>query len=118
MDGVTTIKDIWIREGEVYLHPGGIPHSPIRFADTIGLVIERRRAESDTDLVKWYCQRCSFLLHEKSFYCKDIEVQLADIVSNYASNIHLRTCQRCHYLNPPTYSPNTERTIGNDPPLV
>lgn len=36
-------KDVEIKEGEVFVLPGLVPHSPQRFADTLGLVIERRR---------------------------------------------------------------------------
>ena len=37
-------KDIPIREGEILLIPPHLLHSPQRFADTVGLVIERPRA--------------------------------------------------------------------------
>jgi 3-hydroxyanthranilate 3,4-dioxygenase len=38
------VREIPIREGEMFLLPPNIPHSPQRPANTVGLVIERRRA--------------------------------------------------------------------------
>ncbi len=35
--------DVPIREGEILLLPPNVPHSPRRFANTVGLVIERQR---------------------------------------------------------------------------
>ena len=34
-------RTIDIKEGEIFLLPGGVPHSPQRPANTVGLVIER-----------------------------------------------------------------------------
>ncbi|EDM02712.1 3-hydroxyanthranilate 3,4-dioxygenase, isoform CRA_a [Rattus norvegicus] len=35
-------RDVVIRQGEIFLLPARVPHSPQRFANTMGLVIERR----------------------------------------------------------------------------
>lgn len=42
-------RDVPIRQGEIFLLPARVPHSPQRFANTMGLVIERRRLESELD---------------------------------------------------------------------
>lgn len=47
-------KDIVIHQGESYLLPPNIPHSPQRPANTIGLVIEREREPNWTDALQWY----------------------------------------------------------------
>jgi 3-hydroxyanthranilate 3,4-dioxygenase len=50
-------KSIPIREGEIFLLPGKIPHSPRRSANSIGLVIERQRVEGqEMDGLRYYCK--------------------------------------------------------------
>ena len=46
-------KDVIIKEGEVFLLPGRIPHSPNRWAETVGLVIERERMMTETDGLRY-----------------------------------------------------------------
>jgi 3-hydroxyanthranilate 3,4-dioxygenase len=40
-------EGIWssthIIAGEMFLLPGNVPHSPVRFADTVGIVVEQNR---------------------------------------------------------------------------
>ena len=42
-------RHVPIREGETFFVPGGVPHSPQRPPDTIGLVVERRRPAGETE---------------------------------------------------------------------
>ena len=37
-------KEMELHAGDMYLHPAKVPHSPVRSAGSIGLVIERKRA--------------------------------------------------------------------------
>ncbi|XP_067421158.1 3-hydroxyanthranilate 3,4-dioxygenase isoform X3 [Emydura macquarii macquarii] len=47
-------RDIHIREGEMFLLPARIPHSPQRYAKTVGLVIERKRLNTETDGLRFF----------------------------------------------------------------
>ena len=42
-----------IRQGEMFLLPPRVPHNPVRGADTIGLVIERKRRDGEKDGLLW-----------------------------------------------------------------
>ena len=42
-------KDIHINEGEIFLLPSKVPHSPQRYENSIGLVIERKRTKDELD---------------------------------------------------------------------
>ncbi|MCB0663124.1 MAG: 3-hydroxyanthranilate 3,4-dioxygenase, partial [Saprospiraceae bacterium] len=52
-------ETIDIREGEMFLLPPRIPHSPQRPANTVGLVIERYRHPGEQDKLMWFCENCS-----------------------------------------------------------
>ena len=48
-------RNVDIKEGEVFLLPGLIPHSPQRPEDgSIGLVCERERIRPEMDAMRWY----------------------------------------------------------------
>jgi len=96
------VKDIPIREGEVFLLPAGIPHSPQRPANTVGLVIERRRRESEEDHLRWFCEKCGALVYDASFQLVDLGKQLKPIMETFWSDEKLRTCTKCGtVLQPP-----------------
>lgn len=76
-------KDVHIREGEFFLLPAKIPHSPQRSTDSCGLVIERRRDLSETDCVRWFVPSTSDVLYEKWFHCKDLGVELIPLIKGW-----------------------------------
>ena len=43
-----------IKEGDIFLLPARIPHSPQRPANSVGLVIERMRTPEEIDYCMWY----------------------------------------------------------------
>ncbi|XP_035929664.1 3-hydroxyanthranilate 3,4-dioxygenase isoform X4 [Halichoerus grypus] len=47
-------RAVTIRQGEIFLLPAGVPHSPQRFANTMGLVIERRRLKTELDGLRFF----------------------------------------------------------------
>lgn len=86
---------IKIREGEIFLLPGKVEHSPQRFKNTIGLVIERVRRPNETDACSWYCEQCDELLYRATFPLHDIVEELPKLMQNYYDDIGLRTCKHC-----------------------
>src|SRR5579863_3693944 len=87
--------DIPIRAGEVLLLPGLVPHSPQRRADTVGLVVERRRQPGELDGFQWYCERCGRLLYEEFFQLTDIERQFPALFERFYGSLERRTCANC-----------------------
>ena len=88
-------RDIPIREGEMFLLPAGIPHSPQRPADTVGLVIERVRKSGELDHLRWYCDDCGEVLHDEAFQLEDLGTQLKPLIENFYADESLRTCGKC-----------------------
>jgi 3-hydroxyanthranilate 3,4-dioxygenase len=90
-------RDIAINEGDLFLLPQQTPHSPQRGANTVGLVIEKVRAEDENeeDAFMWFCENCGNKLYEEFVFVKDIVKQLPPIMERFYSNKELRTCKKC-----------------------
>lgn len=84
-----------IREGDMFLLPPRIPHSPQRPANTVGIVIERYRNPGETDKLMWFCDNCHEKLHEASFALKDITTQIKGAIHDFMESEDLRTCKKC-----------------------
>lgn len=88
-------KDIHIKEGDMFLLPAGIPHSPIRGENTVGLVIELNRKEKMQDGLLWFCDKCNHKLHEFTFPLKNIEKDFIGRFKEFYASKELRTCEKC-----------------------
>jgi 3-hydroxyanthranilate 3,4-dioxygenase len=93
-------KRIAVKEGEVFLLPKGVYHSPRRPAGTIGLVLERPRKPEELDAIAWFCPKCAEKLHEVEFWCDDIEKGLKSVIEAFNADLSLRTCKKCGTVLP------------------
>ncbi len=87
--------DVPIKEGEIYLLPPEVPHSPQRFENTVGLVIEQKRPEGMLDGLQWYCESCGKHLHTAQFQMKDIVKELPLAFDKFYNNTENCTCKSC-----------------------
>ena len=93
-------RSIPIREGEMLLLPPRVPHSPQRFADTVGIVVERARLPQELDGFMWFCENCSSKLYEEFVYVDDIVEQLPPIFERFYASEQKRTCDECGMVMP------------------
>lgn len=87
--------DLIIQEGEIFLLPARVPHSPQRPANTVGLVMEVYRKEKQKDGFMWFCESCGNKLHEKFAEITDIVAQLPPIMQEFYDDEEKRTCDNC-----------------------
>lgn len=91
-------RDIHIHEGDMFLLPPNTPHNPVRFKDTVGVVLEQKRPEGSMDRLRWYCQSCEEMVHEAAFHCTDLGTQIKDAVNRFKEDKEARTCKKCGTL--------------------
>lgn len=87
--------DIPINEGDIFLLPPRVPHSPQRTANSVGLVMEMYRKEGQKDGFMWYCENCGTKLYEEYAHITDIVNQLPPIMENFFGSVANRTCGNC-----------------------
>ena len=87
--------DVPINEGEMFLLPAKVPHSPIRSEGSIGLVIELKRKEHEQDGLMWFCDSCNNKLHDTYFKLTNIEKDFLPRFKEYYASNEMRTCSNC-----------------------
>lgn len=87
--------DINLGPGDVFLLPPRVPHSPIRYENSVGLVIERVRRSENMDGLLWFCDNCNHKLHESYFHLTNIEKDFFPRFKEYYGSEEMRTCKNC-----------------------
>uniref|UniRef100_A0A672TCE1 3-hydroxyanthranilate 3,4-dioxygenase n=1 Tax=Sinocyclocheilus grahami TaxID=75366 RepID=A0A672TCE1_SINGR len=107
-------KDIHIREGEMFLLPARIPHSPQRYANTVGLVVERRRLRSETDGLRYFVDNSTDVLFERWFYCENLGTQLVPIIKEFMDSKQNKTGKPdpAEPIKPTPYPLNTMKVMA------
>lgn len=88
--------DVPIKEGEIFLLPPRIPHSPNRSANSVGLVIEQKRKVGEKDGLLWFCENCNNKLYEEYFPLNSIVNDFLPVFKKFYSSEELRTCKNCN----------------------
>ena len=101
-------KSVHIPEGHMFILPSRVPHSPQRFEDTIGMVLERGHVEEEIDGMRWYQDpphvdgaRATDVEYEEYFFCEDLGSQLGPVIERFQAR-------------PPDAPP----AVTEDPPIV
>ena len=94
-------RDVHINEGQMWVLPGNVPHSPQRpEPGSIGLVIERVRKQGELEKFQWYCMQCHHLVHEVELQVRDIVADLPPVFNAFYEDESARTCGNCGALHP------------------
>ena len=90
--------DVTIREGDIFLLPPHVPHSPQRFAEH-GRARDRASAPARRAgrASLWYCESCHRQLYAEYFELTNIETQLPPVFERFFGSLehsHLQALRR------------------------
>jgi 3-hydroxyanthranilate 3,4-dioxygenase len=91
-----------LREGDVFLLPPHVRHSPQRpQPGSVCLVIERKRPAGMRDAFEWYCASCGSLVHRAECQLQSIVTDLPRIFAAFhGSDESARRCPGCGQVHP------------------
>ena len=92
--------DVPIREGEVFLLPPHVPHSPQRpQAGSVGLVVEAARPNA-LDGFEWYCFECGAQVHRVEVKVEHVVRDLPPVYDAFYADAAARKCKKCGAVHP------------------
>jgi 3-hydroxyanthranilate 3,4-dioxygenase len=93
--------DVPIRQGEIFLLPPHVRHSPQRPQEgSVGLVVEPKRQPDQHDAFEWYCFECNGLVKRVEVSLKSIVRDLPPIYQAFYADEKARTCPKCGSVHP------------------
>lgn len=93
--------DVPIREGDIFLLPPHVRHSPQRpQVGSVGLVIEPKRPAGAVDAIEWYCFNCGALVHRAELHLTSIVTDLPPVYDAFYGSEATRTCKACGVVHP------------------
>ncbi|CAJ0590707.1 unnamed protein product [Cylicocyclus nassatus] len=84
-------RDIIIKEGEIFLLPSRVEHSPQRFENTIGFVVERTRENTEFDCVRYFVEPSTERLFERWFHLQDVVRDLPPLIKAFHASEEFKT---------------------------
>jgi len=106
----TSLQNISIKEGQIFLLPRRIWHNPLRPTGSLGVVIERSRGQNEMDCLRFPVDRDSMApLWEKWFHCENVPKDFANLIGNYMKSESKTTgkpSKRDQTKEPPPFNPN------------
>ncbi|GAB6027972.1 hypothetical protein CHUAL_002198 [Chamberlinius hualienensis] len=102
--------EIPIKEGQVFLLPARVAHSPQRSADTIGLLIERERKPSELDGVRWFVKGSSEILYERWCHMTNLTTSIASVIKEFFGTKEFKTGRP-----DPNGKPTPQEKLNNNP---
>jgi len=85
------IKDVHIKESHVFMLPARILHSPQRYENTIGLVVEITRAPWEFDSLRYHVDGTTEILFERWTHLTDVVKDLPPIIAEFKASEACRT---------------------------
>jgi len=92
--------EIPVKQGEIFLLPKHMRHSPQRPANSVGMVVEMPRPEGALDGFEWYCPKCHALVHRAEVRLKSIVKDLPPLFEKFYGDESLRKCRECGTIHP------------------
>jgi 3-hydroxyanthranilate 3,4-dioxygenase len=92
--------DVPIREGEVFLLPAHVRHSPLGPEDgSVGVLVEAGRPDA-LDAFEWYCFDCQALVHRIEVKVQHLVKDLPPLYDAFYADAAARKCKACGAVHP------------------